>query len=71
MKNASREEGTCTLLSDSHGYKPEDEDISTDLEILESSLTSRGLLLPPPLATSHSALINFLLAEIKPCLSDT
>lgn len=66
-----REEGTCTLLSDSHGYKPEDEDISTDLEILDSSLTSCDLLLPPPLATSHSALISFLVVEIKPRLSDT
>lgn len=66
-----REEGTCTLLSDSHGYKPEDEDISTDLEILDSSLISCYLLLPPPLATSHSALISFLVVEIKPRLSDT
>lgn len=67
-----REEGTCTLLSDSYSYKSQDQDISTDLEILDSSLISCGLLLSPPPTISHSAFLNFLVDEIKPpCLSDT
>lgn len=65
-----RDEGPCALLSDSHSYKSQDQDINTDPEILDSSLISCGLL--RPLAASPSAFLNFYVFEIKPlCLSDT